>query len=93
MFSKTSHENLIFTEHWPASTSTLKGNFSKSFNSLCNNKIKSFSSLSNSTSLSNFHSGSFSNIYDTNNIAETKKNSSIFTSQGSLLNIIEEEQL
>jgi len=93
MFNETSYEKLFFTEHWPSSTSMIKGNFSKSLNSLSNKKMNSFSNLSStSNSLSSTRSSSLSSIYNSNIIIETINNSNLFTSQGSLLDIIEEEE-
>jgi len=97
MFQETSYENLFFTESWPASTSIIKGNFSKSFNSLCNMKMKSFSNLSNTTSpssnsLSSSCSSSHSYLHNSNNIIESTGKLNLFTSQESLLDVIEEEE-
>jgi len=65
MFYETSHEKLFFTENWPTSTTTLKGNFSKSLNSLYSKKMKSYPTLSNSTnSFSGSRSRSLSSIAD-----------------------------
>jgi len=63
MFYETSHEKLFFTESWPTSTSTLKRNFSKSFNSLNGKKAKSFPNHNNSNnSFSSTLSNSLSKI-------------------------------
>jgi len=87
MFNETSHEKLFFTEHWPTSTSMIKGNFSKSFNSLNNMKMKSFSNLSSSSFFTSSHS-----IFNSNdNIMDIIKNLNTCSSQGSILDIIEEE--
>jgi len=88
MFHETSFENLFFTEHWPASTRMIKGNFSK--------KMKSFTNLCSSTtspsySLSNSRSTSISNLYNSNSVLENLSKSDMFSSQGSMLDIIEEE--
>jgi len=106
MFYETSHEKLFFTESWPTSTTLLKRKFSKSLNSICNKKTKSNSNISNndislsnscSNSLSNPLSSSHSNsssltdIYNSNDLMETINNSYLFASQGSILDIIEEE--
>jgi len=99
MFYETSHEKLFFTERWPISTNTVKINFSKSLNSLGNKKMKSITNLSSanslSSSLTSSQSSSLSNssIYNSNNLIETINNSYIFTSQESILDIIEEEEL
>jgi len=88
MFHETSIENLFFTERWPASTTSIKGNFSKKMKYLSN-----FSSCTTSQtdSLSNSRSTSFSNLCSSNNIIEAMNKLSLFTSQGSLLDAIEEE--
>jgi len=87
MFHEISIENLFVTEHWPASTSIIKRNFSK--------KIKSLSNFSSCTtshtgSLSNSRSTSLSNLYSSN-IIEAMNKLNLFSSQGSLLDVIEEE--
>jgi len=64
MFYETSHEKLFFTESWPTSTSALKGNFSKSLNSLYSKKTKSFPNLNNTNSFSSSRSSSLSSIVD-----------------------------
>jgi len=64
MFYETSHEKLFFTESWPTSTSALKGNFSKSLNSLCNKRMKSFTNLRKTNSFSSSRSRSLSSIVD-----------------------------
>jgi len=64
MFYETSHEKLFFTESWPTSTRALKGNFSKSLNSLYSKKTKSIPILSKVSSFSNSRSNSLSSIID-----------------------------
>jgi len=65
MFYETSHGKLFYTESWPTSTSTLKGNFSKSLNSLYNKKMKSFPIIiNNNNTFSCSHSSSLSSIID-----------------------------
>ena len=106
MFKETSHEKLYYTEHWPSSISTIKGKISKSMKSFSNSRTNSLSnSLSNSCSCSRSSSrsssrsnsrscsisSSFSSIYNPIHIIESLNNSKIFSSQESLLNIIEEE--
>jgi len=85
MFHEASIENLFFTEHWPASTYIIKGNFSK--------KIKSLSSLSTSQadSLSNSRSIFLSNLCNSYTVIEAMNKLNLFNSQESLLDIIEEE--
>jgi len=91
MIKKTYNGNLIAIERWPTSTVEIKRNFSRSFNSLCNCSMKSLSNLS-SISLANSLPNSLSSIYNSNNnIMENFSNLNVYTSQGSLLDIIEEE--
>ncbi len=92
MFNEKSNEKLFFTEHWPASISTIKSDFSKSLNSLCNkSNIRSRThSLSNSLS-SSLSYNSFSEIYNPNIVIEDITNSNLFSSQGSQLDTIDEE--
>ena len=64
MFYETSHEKLFYTESWPTSTSALKGNFSKSINSLYRKKTKSSPYLNKARSFSSSRSSSLSSIVD-----------------------------
>jgi len=92
MFKETSNEKLFFTEHWPASTSMLKGNFSRSFHSLHNMKMKSMPNLGSTNSFTNNFTTSLPSLYNSNdNILDSIKSSNFFGSQGSFLDIIEEE--
>jgi len=89
MFHETSYENLFITEHWPESISSIKGKFSK--------KMKSLSSLSSCStllfdSLSNSCTNSLISLHSSNNIIESMSKLYLFTSQGSLLYIIEEKE-
>jgi len=87
MFRETSYENLFITEHWPASISKIKGNFSKKMKSLSN-----LSSCSTLSSLSASCSNSYINLQNSNNIMETVNKLYLFNSQRSLLYIIEEKE-
>jgi len=87
MFHETSIENLFFTEHWPASTSIIKGNFSKKMKSLSN---CSSCTTSHADSLSNSHSTSLSNLYNSD-VIEAMNKLNFLTSQESLLDVVEEE--
>ena len=104
MFKETSNEKLFYTEHWPSSVSTIKEKFSISIKSFSNfsSRTNSLSSsrsnsccCSRSNSRSNSRSCSFSStfspIYNPIHIIESLDNSKIFSSQESLLDIIEEE--
>jgi len=91
MFKETSYDNLYFTEHWPASISVIKGNFSKSFNSLCTKNMISFSNNGSINTCSNSRSSSLTSIYDSIDMMENINSSKFFSSQRSLLDIIEEE--
>jgi len=82
MYKETFNGNLITIERWPSSTIEIKGKFSRSFNSLCNKSMRSLSIASS-------HSSSLSSLYSSSDdIIETLSN----FSQGSLLNIIDEEE-
>ena len=64
MFYETSHEKLFFTESWPTSTSKIKGNFSKSLNSLYSKKTKSIPNLNKAHSFFSSRSSSLTSIVD-----------------------------
>jgi len=92
MFKETSYENLYYTEHWPASTNVMKGEFSKKIKSLSNLSSRSTSrvnSLLNSRSTS--RSTSLNNLFSSNNIIEAMDKLNLLSSQESLLDVIEEE--
>jgi len=91
MYKETFNGNLITIEQWPSSTTEIKGKFSRSFNSLCNKSMKSLLNIS-SFSFSNSLSGSLTSIYSSSNdITNSFNNLNLYTSQGSL-DIIEEEE-
>jgi len=99
MFKEATFKNLIITEHWPSNNYLLKGSFSTSSNSLCSDYRHNFNSLS---SFRNAYSQS--SIVTSNEGLSTSNGclpsapsyyssrSSVFTSQRSLLDTIEEEK-
>ncbi|ORY84599.1 hypothetical protein LY90DRAFT_697160 [Neocallimastix californiae] len=82
MFNEVTFKNLIITEHWPSNNLLFRGSsFSTSSNSLCNEyrSVDGLSASNNSISSSSIPSCYSSHI-------------SIFSSQKSLLDTIEEEK-
>jgi len=92
MFKETSYENIFFTENWPASTSVIKGEFSKKIKSLSNiNSCATSHADSLLNTRSNSRSTSLNNLFSTNNVIEAMNKLNLLSSQGSLLDVIEEE--
>jgi len=102
MFNEVTFKNLIITEHWPSNNLLFRGSsFSTSSNSLCNEYRTNFNSLLNIRNYSSQTSitGSVDGLSASNNSISSSSipscyssHISIFSSQKSLLDTIEEEK-
>ncbi|ORX68898.1 hypothetical protein BCR32DRAFT_107386 [Anaeromyces robustus] len=103
MFNESTFKNLIITEHWPSNNYLLRGSFSTSSNSLCNecrsNNFNSLLNLRNYSSQTNIGTSSEGISSSNNSLGSQSVSSScysshtnVFASQRSLLDTIEEEK-